>query len=330
MTDIQTILSGTDIFKRLSTDDIDIIAGYSTLRTLKEGERVFEDGAPGTELYIVEQGEISISRRTKEEKDLELARLIRGDLFGELDFFQNSPRNAAATAVRDSLLLQFPKGGYNFDDIMASHPAISAQLLHSFLSIIAGRIRSTNKLVSENSPLIQELRRQMYGDKLTGLYNRTYLEEQLQSFFDNERSPVSLLMVKPDNFKHINDTYGHEAGDETLQILAAAYKERLDTKGGLVRFMGNEFGFVLTAAGRKEAREFARLLQTLVSDLDLSEVIGEDEFTLSLSIGIAVYPEHGKDSKTIIERAHELPLIGRNRGGGKILFPEDREENGTS
>jgi diguanylate cyclase len=325
MTNILEILSGTDIFSRLSKRDLSIIAGYSKLLQFQEGDVVFTEGDPGTELYIVHRGEISISRRTKEEKTLELARFIEGDLFGELDFFQNSSRNADARAETATSLLQFPKEGFNFNDILTQHPAISAELLHSFLTIIAGRIRGTNKLVSENSPVIRELRKQMYGDKLTGLYNRTYLEEQLQSFFENERPPVSLLMVKPDNFKYINDKYGHEAGDQTLRILAGVYRKLVKPKDGLVRFMGNEFGFVLTGTGRKDAAAFTANLQRTIAELDLSEITGEkNDFRLTVSTGIAVYPEHGQTALRIIEQAHELPLIGRARGGGKILFPEDK------
>ena len=220
--DVRTMLKNTDIFSQLSEEEVNTITAYSNVKHFPAGTTVFSQGDSGTELYIIHNGEVSISRLTKEKKDLELARFINGDLFGELDFFQNSTRNATARAEADSDLLQFPKEGFNFNDILEKHPLLSAELLHSFLTIIAGRIRTTNKLVSENSPVIRELRKKMYGDKLTGLFNRTYLEEQLQSFLENERPPVSLLMVKPDNFKYINDNYGHEAGDQTLRILAGA------------------------------------------------------------------------------------------------------------
>lgn len=325
MTEIRTILTNTDIFSKLPEEYIDLIAEYSNLINFSPGAKVFSEGEPGDELYIVQSGEVSIRRITKEGKTLELARFIGGDLFGEMDFFQNAGRNADAFAETDLTLLRFPKNGYDFTNILREHPEISAELLHSFLTIVAGRIRTTNKIVTENSPLIQELRKQVYGDKLTGLYNRTYLEEQLQSYLTPSNSPVSLLMVKPDNFKHINDNYGHEAGDQLLRILGGVYKTELKPKDALVRFMGNEFGFVVTAADKKDAHIFGEKLQEKVYSMDITDIIGNDDFHLTLSIGIAVYPEYGETADDLIQKAHELPLIGRARGGGKILFPEEKE-----
>lgn len=329
MNTIESIFRSSDFFSHLSQNEQKKIARYSTLTTYENGDIVFSEGDPGNELYIVGSGEISISRITEEEKLLELARFIQGDLFGEMDFFQQGTRNATARAETESTLLRFPKEGYNFSDILNEYPAISAQLLHSFLTTIAGRIRNTNKLVTQNSPLVQELRKQVYGDKLTGLYNRSYLEEQLQSYLNEKNAPVSLLMAKPDNFKYINDTYGHEAGDQTLRILAGTYKNLIKPEDALVRFMGNEFGFVMTETRKADAAGFAKKLQKLVAGIDLSEVIGDDDFRLTLSVGIAVYPDYGDSATDIIELAHELPLIGRGRGGGRVLFPEDKEEGDT-
>ena len=133
-------------------------------------------------------------------------------------------------------------------------------------------------------------------------------------------------MVKPDNFKFINDTFGHEAGDQTLRILGAAYSEMIGENDALVRFMGNEFGFVLINTGREDALRFAEQLQRMITNLDISEVIRDADFSITLSIGITVYPDYGASAQEIIQKAHELPLIGRARGGGKILFPEDKKE----
>ncbi len=325
MVELHKILSSIPIFARLSEENVTTISEYSNLRHFEVGQSIFQMGDPGDKLYIIHKGEVSINRKAN-GKSIELARFVEGDVFGEMDFFQNSPRNAAARAETDAALLQFPKRGYNFHDLLYDQPAISAQLLHSFLTVVAGRIRTTNELVSENSPLIQQLRKQVYGDKLTGLFNKTYLEEQFQSFCTKKKAPVCLLMVKPDNFKYINDTYGHEAGDQTLRILSREYRKTNVSANGLVRFMGNEFGFVLINTSPEEAVVFSKELQERITLLDLSEVIGQDPFHLTLSIGIAVYPDHGKKAEEIIQKAHELPLIGRGRGGGKILFPENKEE----
>jgi len=324
------LLKTTGVFSRLTVEELTVLAENSELRTYGNGEPVFSEGELAEELYIVSEGEVSVSRTNDDGKKLKLARLIRNDVFGELEFFQHAIRNASAEASAEvgTVLLRFPKQDYNFKNLLKDYPRISAKLLHSFIAVIAGRIRSTNKLVSQNSPLVQELRRQVYGDTLTGLYNKAYLDEQLYSFLGSPSRPVALVMVKPDNFKWINDNCGHDAGDETIRALARAYAEHaggvLGKETVMVRYMGNEFGFVLPGYDRDRARQAAEALQRLVHNLELGEITGDTGFRLTASFGIAVYPLHAKEAPVLIEKAHELPLIGRHRGGGKILFPEDK------
>lgn len=82
-------------------------------------------------------------------------------------------------------MLRIPGKSDSFREILENHPGIAAIILYEFLKIISGRIRNANSLVRENSALIQELKRQVYGDKLTGLYNKTFLEETLPGFMKN-------------------------------------------------------------------------------------------------------------------------------------------------
>jgi diguanylate cyclase len=200
---------------------------------------------------------------------------------------------------------------------------VSARLLHSFLRMIAGRIRSSNALLKENSPWVQELRRQVYGDKLTGLFNKTYLEEELPVLIKNRDIKVSLLLMKPDNFKYINDTFGHEAGDESLKIMAAALKREIGDSGTTLKYMGNELGVILPGKDRNDAHKISCKIRSVFNKLDIASVTKGTPVRITVSIGISVFPDHGIDAETIISKAHELPLVGRARGGNLILFPED-------
>ena len=217
-----------------------------------------------------------------------------------------------------------PGEGKNSKTCSRTHPEVGARLLHSFLKVTAGKIRNANALLKDNSPWVQELRNQVYGDKLTGLYNKTFLEERLPEYLKVGKNPVGLLMVKPDNFKYINDTYGHEAGDQALVVMAGRLRKHLPEKGVAVRYMGNELSALLPGAGRKEALAAAKGIQDMLVGLDLSQQTAGNPFKLSVSIGIAVFPDHAAKAVDLIAKAHELPLIGRERGGNKILFPEDK------
>jgi diguanylate cyclase (GGDEF)-like protein len=317
-------LAGAELFSTFQADELDIIARNSAWLTLEDGAAVFRAGNPGEALYIIDRGEVVISRQDSEGRPFDIARFLAGDCFGELDMLTGSARTASARAGADTRLLRFPGPGTAFKDILAEHPAISAQILHKILVKIAGRIRKANSLIKENSPLIQELRKQVYRDKLTGLFNKTFLEEQLGGYLAKDGARLSLLMIKPDNFKLINDSYGHDAGDQALKIMARELENLLRNDEAAVRFLGNELAVVLPGCGRPAAGSRAQEIRQVMNGLDLRSLTGGDVFRVTASIGIAVFPEHARTAEELIEQAHSLPLIGRSRGGNHILFPEDR------
>jgi diguanylate cyclase (GGDEF)-like protein len=316
-------LSSADLFSSFQTDELNIIAEYSAYRRLKKDAVIFRAGSPGEALYIIDAGEVVISKQDSDGKAIDIARFLTGDCFGEQDMLTGSARTASARTGTSTRLLRFPKQGTSFKDILAKHPAISAQILHKILVKIAGRIRKANSLIKENSPLIQELKKQVYRDKLTGLFNKTFLEEELGQYLAQDGARVCLLMIKPDNFKLINDTYGHEAGDQALKIMARALENLLQDTEVAIRFMGNELAVVMPDCEGPAARSRAQEIQQAMSSLDLRPLTGGDSFCVTVSVGIAAFPRHARVPEQLIEQAHALPLIGRSRGGNQILFPED-------
>ncbi len=316
-------LKKAEIFASLDNTGLELISGYSGFVTLGPGTEIFKEGSSAGVLYIVVSGSVQILKYDLYEGVSIIAELVPGDIIGELEFFMESPFNALGVTSGETTLLRIPGEGDSFRDVLEKNPRVSALIFYEFLKVISGRIRSANSMVIENSALMQELKRQVYGDKLTGLYNKTYLEETLPGFMTSRSEPVGLLLMKPDNFKYINDNFGHEAGDETLKVMAAALSHFVGDKGTVLRYMGNELGVILPRFGRNECFREAGLILRMFNMLDISEATGSDDVRLSMSIGIAVFPGDADISDELISLAHELPLIGRARGGNMILFPEE-------
>jgi len=312
-----------EIFASLDNRGLELISGYSNYVSYNSGDEIFPEGGASGVLYIVVSGSVQVIKTDPYEGITIIAELAPGDIFGELEFFTESAFNAAGLAVGATTLLRIPGEGDSFRTVLEKHPEISALILYEFLKVISHRIRNANSLVRENSALIQELKRQVYGDKLTGLYNKTFLEETLPEYMKNRSEPVGLLLMKPDNFKYINDTFGHEAGDDTLKIMSAALNLFMSERGTVLRYMGNELGVILPGCGREESYEEAAQILRMFNKLDISEATGSKDVWLSMSIGIAVFPGHADISDELILLAHELPLAGRAKGGNVILFPED-------
>ena len=316
-------LRKSELFSGLNATELAVIARHSRLYAYAAGEPVFEQDGPGDALFVIVGGVVRVSERGEDRKDQVIAELVGGDTFGELDLLDSTTRNATATAAEESMILRFPGPHVRFESLLARHPAVGARLLFTSLQVVAGRIRRANALVKDNSPWVQELRRQVYGDSLTGLSNRTFLEENLPARLTDPARPAALLMMKPDNFKEINDTFGHEAGDATLRLVATTVRRGLGDGELAARYMGNELAVVLPGFDRAAAALRADDIRQAMRRLDLSAIIGDSDLRLSMSVGVAVFPEHGKDAGALIAAAHALPLLGRERGGNLVLFPED-------
>ena len=208
------------------------------------------------------------------------------------------------------------------EEVFKNNPVTYAQLLKSYLVMVSRRTRKANSLIKENSPIMKELQKQVYGDKLTGLFNKAYLEENIADFM---KSSFSLIMMKPDNFKAINDTYGHEKGDACLTFIGNYLSHFLDTDSVLMRYQGNEFAVLTPELGRDGAANLAEKIKEKLENLDISPVLNSP-FKLSMSLGILLYPDTKIEKTEFIKQCAEMPLIGRARGGSQILFEEDINE----
>ena len=90
-----------------------------------------------------------------------------------------------------------------------------------------------------------------------------------------------------------------------------------------VRYKGNAMGVLLTGASREKARKLGEDIRDFLNRLDVSEACGGQAFKLTASVGISLFPDHGRNAEALVSGTHELPLLGRKRGGNLILFPED-------
>lgn len=323
---IEILIKGTDIFSTLLEHEIALITENSEICNYTVNEPVFSIGDPGDSLYIVESGEIIVQKQDENGRETHIARFLPGDCFGELDLFTEAPRIASSFASTSTRLLVFPKNSTGFTEFLNENPAVSARILHKIMVNVAMRIRKVNILVKENSPLVQELKKQVYRDKLTGLFNQTYLVEKIKKLINTGNTSFYLLISKPDNFKDLNDRYGHDAGDMAIRIMARGMRDFIGDDSGIVRYKGNAMAVLLSGYSRMEAVVFARSLREFMNNLDVSSACKGNRFKITTSIGITIYPEHGTVVEKLLFKTHELPLVGRNKGGNLILFPEDAGE----
>ena len=175
--------------------------------------------------------------------------------------------------------------------------------------------------ITERMKISQELARRANYDALTGLANRALLEDRiLQSFKRCERDgrKATLLTIDVDHFKHINDTYGHLVGDECLQIVAARLASKIRQVDTIARIGGEEFAAIV--GGLHCAEDAGKVADSLLRVFVEPLQIGELDVFVTISIGIAVYPDDAQDAETLKRRSDEALYAAKRAGRNRAVF----------
>jgi diguanylate cyclase (GGDEF)-like protein/PAS domain S-box-containing protein len=165
------------------------------------------------------------------------------------------------------------------------------------------------------------LREQSVRDHLTGLFNRRYMEETLErELLRAARKGLSLgiIMLDVDDFKHFNDTYGHAAGDEILRELGSLLLRQVRGEDIASRYGGDEFIIVLPDASREVTRERAESICEYAGMFHL-QFEGQNLAAVTLSLGVAVFPEDGATSTAILRAVDAALYRAKREGRGRVV-----------
>jgi len=194
-------------------------------------------------------------------------------------------------------------------------------LTEVFNDMVARLRQGREELAAINETLREknvELHEISITDSLTGLYNRKHLMETLDkevSRSQRHNHTFSLLVIDIDHFKKYNDTYGHLAGDEVLSRLASVFKGSIRSSDYAARYGGEEFIVILPEITPQQGVEAAERIRHKVAE----ERFGDDgeSIKVTISVGVASYPESGEDAESVIriadEALYEAKELGRNQ-----------------
>ncbi|MEP6623544.1 MAG: GGDEF domain-containing protein [Acidimicrobiia bacterium] len=155
----------------------------------------------------------------------------------------------------------------------------------------------------QNATLIEEIRHQAVHDTLTGLANRALADEELDKAIAHaarRRASLSLLFIDLDDFKAVNDRFGHGAGDHVLRTVALRLEDAGRRGDSIARRGGDEFTMMLPDAEPSDAEVIAARLATVISR---PIAIGDELVQVHASIGIACYPQDGTDVEALVRGA---------------------------
>jgi len=185
---------------------------------------------------------------------------------------------------------------------------------------LAKAMADTIGLALANLKLRTSLLYQSIRDPLTDLFNRRYLEETLEREIRRAtrlQRDVAVIMLDIDHFKKYNDTFSHEAGDILLRELGVFLKQQIRGGDFACRYGGEEFVLILPEISLEDLLQTAERLRKKIKELHIQYAGGTLE-TITLSLGVALFPEHGTTGKAVIRAADEALYEAKHQGRDRI------------
>lgn len=199
----------------------------------------------------------------------------------------------------------------------------------SELGVISQALNRLMEWVQSNAEALKEQRDQIHKmathDRLTNLplwrLGRDRLELAM-AWSQRTRDPIAIMFVDLDGFKHVNDTYGHDAGDCLLREIAERLKSQLRAEDTVARFGGDEFVVILARQASTEVTQHiaSRIIEVVAKDIAYEGNL----LRVGASIGIAVYPKHGEDEASLLAAADRAMYSVKRKGKNHYAFATEQ------
>ncbi len=173
-----------------------------------------------------------------------------------------------------------------------------------------------------NLRLHETLRSQSIRDPLTGLFNRRFMEESLELEIkraSRNQRPLGMIMIDLDHFKYFNDNFGHEAGDLLLKELGGLLRGNIRGEDIACRYGGEEFTLILPEGTGAVTRQRAEFFKEAIQRLDI-HYRGRPLGRITASMGVAIFPDHGRTAKALVEAADKALYRSKSAGRDRVTL----------
>ncbi|GAB4249928.1 MAG: diguanylate cyclase [Deferrisoma sp.] len=232
-------------------------------------------------------------------------------------------KNRPRFDTRSFLCLPIRKNGHTVGVLNLSDKATGEPFEPQDLDVLETVLAQATLAIERSTYWAQskELRRLSITDGLTGLLNRRYFQERLAQELDRasrHSHPLSLILIDIDHFKHYNDTNGHPAGDKALVLLGRILRASVRAIDVVSRFGGEEFAIILPETRKREAVEIGERIRKEVEAFYFPGEERQPGGKLTISMGVAAFPEDARDLRGLIQRADRALYLAKARGRNRI------------
>lgn len=211
------------------------------------------------------------------------------------------------------------KDGAELLGLLLLHPGATRQYSGADIELLSYVTAQVAAAVARKTMLLRLQQLALY-DSLTGLANRTLLLDRLQSALQRasrEQTPLALLYLDLDRFKQVNDSFGHQVGDQLLQQTAQRVLHAVRQTDTVARFGGDEFVVLLEQLDLPQTA--LKLAEKIRQALNPPFLLEGQLFQIAPSIGVALFPDHGADSRQLLLRADVAMYSAKHRGGNQVV-----------
>lgn len=199
---------------------------------------------------------------------------------------------------------------------IASYDIINT-VIFFLLSIVTSHQSNYLNIRQIMSNNILELQRDT--DKMTGLWNRGFCERKITSFLTLPDSMGALLVIDIDNFKNVNDSKGHDCGDQVLKEIGSALKHSFRSSDIIGRIGGDEFMVFLSNCIDSDI--IRQRISSFLEDVsNINSSLGQDIPHIGASVGVAFFPEDGSNFKELFKHADEALYLSKQNGKNQYAF----------
>ncbi len=305
------------LFRDFGDDVLARLAPYFTERAAGAGETIVVQNELVRELYVVVEGRVESVLALPGSIERPHGDCLPGDFFGEVSLFGDRPSSDTYRAAEPCRLLVL--GEKEISALMEERPVEAVALIARLLGLTIRNLRASSSFLADVVQWGERASRRVITDELTGVYNRPFLEDALENFFDISKSnnkPVAFIMLDVDNFRGINEAIGREKADDVIVRVVGIIRGIISSHGIIARYGGDEFSILLPEADLTRALSIAGEIRVGVESVDFSD-IAPGLPRVTTSIGVSAFPDTATDLAGFREKAdaslYRAKEMGRNR-----------------
>lgn len=286
-------------------------------------------GVTYSTIFILENGELNIKASNIDNMNIKLTSVELKNMSNEQEFILNN----------ENTIKQSGNGEVDIHSIMGIPIALRKKFIgyilveHKMFNFMTMELKVFLKSISnqiaiiiENSFLYRQLENITQTDSLMGIYNRKYFFDFLErEVLKKETENFAIVMVDIDDFKNVNDRYGHQFGDEVLKNTARIIRKWKDDNDILARYGGEEL--IMYIPNYKNNESVINKIEIIRKELENSKVNYEGICeSVTASFGISFYPEEEKDINKLIKLADDLLYQSKKSGKNQVLSTKKLKE----